>query len=58
MNIISKIFIYLFMLMNILFVQTLADAAEEVNLEVVDSFKADCAQLAKNAKGLTVVGDD
>ncbi len=58
MNIISRILINLFTVMSILFVQTLAEATEEVNLEVVDSFKADCAQLAENARGLSVVGDD
>jgi alginate O-acetyltransferase complex protein AlgJ len=58
MNIISRISINLVTLICILFVQTLAEAAEDVNLEVVDSFKADCAQLAQNARGLSVVGDD
>ena len=58
MNIISRILINLFTLICILFVQTLPEAAEDVNLEVVDSFKADCAQLAENARGLSVVGDE
>ena len=58
MNIISRILINLFILKGILFVQTLAEAADDVNLEVVNSFKADCGRLAENARELSVVGDD
>ena len=48
----------LFTFMSILFFQTLAEAADDENLEVVEAFKKDCAQLAEKAGALTVVGDD
>jgi alginate O-acetyltransferase complex protein AlgJ len=58
MNVISRNLIIFFTLLSILLVHTLFQASEPVNLEVIDSFKADCAQLAKNDRGLTIVGDD